>query len=141
MSHIAAQKLQKTEILRLKTEIEALFNEGITVKAPPLRVVYRFAKNENPLPAVMFVVSKRNVKKAVQRNRIKRCMREAYRLLKNDVTQMLAQKPAPNQQLQMALIYQPISDASVSAELMKARLFKAIKKIQMHLAQRKAKKI
>ena len=71
----------KEEKLKSKKLIDALFVEGKSVKAFPLRVVYL----ETPLPYPEVVlqtgvsVSKRNHKLAVTRNRIKRLMREAYR--------------------------------------------------------------
>ncbi len=36
-------------------------------------------------PRLGFIVAKKRVKLAVQRNRIKRCMRETFRLLQNDL--------------------------------------------------------
>ena len=71
----------KEEKLKSKKLIDALFVEGKSVKAFPLRVVYL----ETPLPYPKIAlqtgvsVSKRNHKLAVTRNRIKRLMREAYR--------------------------------------------------------------
>ena len=49
-----------------------------------------------------FTVSKKYFKKAVSRNRIKRLMREAYRLQKNDLQQQLLQK---NIQLECFILY------------------------------------
>jgi len=75
----------KEEKLKSKKLIEALFVEGKSVKAFPLRVVFL----ETPLPYSNITiqagvsVSKRNHKLAVTRNRIKRLMREAYRAHKN----------------------------------------------------------
>ena len=55
----------------------------------PFRVLYIFLeKNSAPLQTG-FAVSGKNFKKAVDRNRIKRLMREAYRLQKNNLTYTL----------------------------------------------------
>ena len=68
------------EKLKSKKGIEKLFSEGKSVSAYPLRMVY--VKN-GELNKVGVSVSKRNFKLAVDRNRIKRLLREAYRLNKN----------------------------------------------------------
>lgn len=69
----------KTEKLKSKKEIEALFLKGKSVSAWPLRLVY--LKNEKT-NKVGVSVSKRNFKLAVDRIKIKRLLREAYRLNK-----------------------------------------------------------
>lgn len=75
---------KKLEKLKSKKKIEQLFLEGSSVTAFPLRLMYlqtSFKDGANIKIGVS--VSKRNFKKAVDRNRIKRLMREAYRLNKN----------------------------------------------------------
>lgn len=60
-----------------------LFKEGKSFSVFPLRIIYLQFQNQNfPLKAG-FTVSSRNFKRAVDRNRIKRLMRETYRLQKN----------------------------------------------------------
>lgn len=71
----------KTERLKSKTEIELLFSEGKSISKYPIRLVYRksvFEKEDVKIKAAVSV-SKRNFKKAVDRNLIKRLMRESYR--------------------------------------------------------------
>ncbi|WP_194766392.1 ribonuclease P protein component [Tamlana sp. I1] len=85
----------KKEKLKSKKLIEQLFAEGKSVSAYPLRLVFLPTTFEDAVPAKTGVsVSKRNFKKAVDRNRIKRLMRESYRLNKaiyfNNLTQQYA---------------------------------------------------
>lgn len=70
----------KHEKLKSQKAIEKLFAEGKSVSAYPLRMVY--LKNDDALK-VGVSVSKRNFKRAVDRIRIKRLLREAYRLNKS----------------------------------------------------------
>ncbi|MGX1023213.1 ribonuclease P protein component [Psychroflexus sp. MBR-150] len=75
-------KFPKSEKLRLKRHIEPLFKSGKTKKASPLSVKYlKFEDYGTNLCGVS--VPKRKFKKAVDRNRLKRQMREAYRLNKH----------------------------------------------------------
>jgi ribonuclease P protein component len=70
----------KKERLKKKKEIELLFSEGKSISKYPVRLVYRksiFEKNIKIRVGVS--VSKRNFKKAIDRNCIKRLMRESYR--------------------------------------------------------------
>ena len=75
------------EKLKSKTLIRTLFEEGTSVKAFPLRMA--FLETPLPYPDITIQcgvsVSKRNHKLAVTRNRIKRLMREAYRLNKHEI--------------------------------------------------------
>ena len=70
----------KDEKLKSQKAIEQLFAEGKSVSAYPLRMVY--LDNQTQLK-VGVSVSKRNFKLAVHRNRVKRLLREGYRLNKN----------------------------------------------------------
>ena len=73
----------KKEKLKSQKLIEQLFAEGKSVSAFPLRMVYiRTPLGSEVKIKACVSVSKRNFKKAVDRNRIKRLLREAYRLNK-----------------------------------------------------------
>ncbi|WP_340064082.1 ribonuclease P protein component [Ascidiimonas aurantiaca] len=73
----------REEKLKSRKQIRALFTEGISVKEFPLKLIYLKVPSETPVALqAAFSVPKRNFSKAVKRNRIKRLMREAYRLQK-----------------------------------------------------------
>ena len=79
------QSFNKTEKLKSQKLIEKLFSEGKSVAVYPLRLVYLKTTFDDPVKVKTGVsVSKRNFKTAVARNRIKRLMREAYRLNKTN---------------------------------------------------------
>ena len=78
------QTLGKQERLKSKTLIGKLYKEGKSVKSFPLRMVYIQAEHTSQYPAQVGVsVPKRNFKKAVSRNRLKRLLRETYRKQKH----------------------------------------------------------
>ena len=74
----------KIEKLKSKILIEKLFVEGKSISSFPLRIVFLEAEFNEPVVSKCGVsVGKRNFKNAVDRNKVKRIMREAYRLNKN----------------------------------------------------------
>ena len=78
--------LGKKERLKSKKLIEKLYKEGTSVKAFPLRMIFLQTEHTSDYPAQVGVsVAKRNFKKAPDRNRLKRVMRESYRLQKEIV--------------------------------------------------------
>ncbi len=129
--------LKKCEILRLKNDIDELFKEGKSVKVLPLKILYQvlLPSEAKPKMQVMFVVSKRAVKKAAHRNRVKRCMREAYRLLKSDMLALLSQRCPSVGQLRLAFLFQSTSSESVNTEQMKTVLNKGLEKVITQLSR------
>ena len=85
----------KKEKLKSKKLIEQLFAEGQSVSAYPLRLVYiKTTFDDDVIAKTGVSVSKRHFKSAVDRNRIKRLLREVYRLNKatyfNNITTQYA---------------------------------------------------
>lgn len=75
--------MKPTEKLKGKKIIEQLFEEGQSVSAFPLRLVYKsFEFKDGSEMKTGVSVSKRSFKRAVDRNRIKRLLLEVYRLNK-----------------------------------------------------------
>jgi ribonuclease P protein component len=73
----------KFEKLKSRKQIELLFAKGKSISAFPVKVFYLPVEHTPLHPVQVGVgVSARNFKKAVDRNTIKRRMREAYRLHK-----------------------------------------------------------
>tara|TARA_B100001146_G_C16201191_1_gene444868 strand:- start:11110 stop:11466 length:357 start_codon:yes stop_codon:yes gene_type:complete len=72
----------KAERLKSKTLFQELFETGQRVKKFPVQLVFIPVPRATHHQAA-FAVPKRNFKSAVARNRIKRQLREAYRLHKN----------------------------------------------------------
>jgi ribonuclease P protein component len=111
--------------LKSKKLIEQLFVEGQSVSAYPLRLVYiQTSFNDDTAVKTGVSVSKRNFKKAVDRNRIKRLLRESYRLHKttyfNNITTQYAfmilyignDKPTLNQiETRMNLLFKKFNEA------------------------------
>ena len=78
-------RFPKTERLKSRKGIDDLFATGKSVSVFPVRAVYKFSVAEEAGIKAGVSVSKRHFKKAVDRNRIKRLLREAYRLQKEEV--------------------------------------------------------
>jgi|SRR6185312_9307381 len=74
------QTLRKTERLYEKKAIDAIFAEGEAITQSPIRLLWK--RNEgkaSPAVKAAFTAPRKNFKKAVDRNLLKRRMREAYR--------------------------------------------------------------
>ena len=80
--------LGKKERVKSKKLIGKLFEEGKSIKKYPFRLIFLIQdKNSLLKNQASFSVPKRNFKKAVDRNRIKRLIKEAYRLEQRKILQ------------------------------------------------------
>lgn len=72
--------MQEIERLKSKKEISFVFDEGLSVTCFPIKLF--FIKNDKKESLnVAFTVGKKNIKRAVDRNKIKRLMKEVFRLI------------------------------------------------------------
>jgi len=94
--------LGKSERLKSRKLIDELFNEGRSFVQAPFRVYYKLSETNKPGLQFGVGVSTKNFKKAVDRNRIKRQMREAYRLQKNQLSEAIG---STSRQLNLFFIY------------------------------------
>ncbi|MFV0249275.1 MAG: ribonuclease P protein component [Tenacibaculum sp.] len=84
--------LGKNERLKSKKLIGKLYAEGSYIKVFPLKLNYlQIEHNSNYLARVGVSVSRRNFKRAVDRNKIKRLIRETYRKEKHFVYSEISQ--------------------------------------------------
>lgn len=74
----------KKEKLKSRKIIKHIFEQGKSIKTYPLLI--RYVESNLEYQQVGVSVSKRNFKNAVDRNRIKRQLREAYRLHKSQLS-------------------------------------------------------
>jgi len=110
------------EKLKKKNLITELFASGKSVSVFPLKMIYLQYDHESPYKIQTGVsVSKRNFKNAVDRNRIKRLMRESYRKNK-----YLIYNNEDTKKHIMMFIYQ--GKKEVSYELMEEKMKQLIEK-------------
>lgn len=115
--------LKKEDKLKSRKAIDELFKTGKSFSNFPVKVIWLPANKAGILQACMGV-SSRNFKKAVDRNRIKRLMREAWRLQKNSLHNHLEQN---NTKMSVFLLY--VGKDLPSYELVYAKVGSAIKRL------------
>ena len=109
-------RLAKPWRLKSSKAIAGLFFSGNMVRKKPILLVYQWGPAKTGCLVSGFTVPKRAVKKAVNRNRIKRVMREAYRkqetpwpALPNDLQFMWVYQSA--EPADFKLIYEKMTEA------------------------------
>lgn len=96
--------LSAQERIKSRKNIETLFRSGKAFFVYPYKVIYLFESDGNPTPLQFMVsVPKKQFKHAVDRNRIKRQIREAWRTQNIDLKHQIEEKKTT---LQVAFLYQ-----------------------------------
>jgi ribonuclease P protein component len=100
---IRTQTFHKAERLTSRKIFERLMQDGKSVTESPFRIIWKLEVLDSAYPAqAAFAVPKKLFSSAVDRNRIKRMMREVYRKNKAAIYPLLKEK---EKQLALLLIY------------------------------------
>lgn len=113
----------KAEHLTSKTLIDKLYKEGVSVVSFPLRAVYMTLEPEDkqPTATILINVAKKRFRHAVDRNLLKRRIREAYRTNKPLFIEELR---AMNKSVAVAILY--IDNKHSSTEYLKRKMIKLL---------------
>ncbi len=118
----------KEERLCSKRLIESLFRNGSSFVVYPYRVVFLYtsSRQQEVFPAqCMISVSKRRFRKAVDRNAIKRRIRETYRLQKSDLYNFLQEHS-----LHLLLAFQYVGKEEEPYAMLYQRMGKVLTKLK-----------
>lgn len=129
--------LRKPERLNKKKVIEKMFAGGSrSFSVFPLRVVYLPVEASEASASILISVSKRRFRHAVKRNRVKRRIREAYRVNKHGLLRVLEERRC---HLAIAFIY--LSDQLVNFSLIEARIKTALARIAEKVGESELKAV
>ncbi len=114
---------RKNERLTLKREIDELFTPGSkSFAAYPIRAVCRLAAFNASDVKVLMSVSKRHFHHAVDRNRAKRQMREAYRTNKSIITGAVNSLNAAGERRSLNVAFIWLSDEPQDSALVERKI-------------------
>jgi ribonuclease P protein component len=124
---------KKHERLCSKKLLDQLFADGKSMLMYPVKFTFLEIKLENLSPAqVVFIVPKKRFKKANKRNLIRRRMREAYRLEKDNFYTELY-----NNNLQAIISISYVANELLSYGILKEQIFKGLNSVGKALQKNK----
>lgn len=130
MSDKNIYKFKKEEKVTGEDRIDSLFAKGKSFVAFPLRVVYLNTQFSIPSPiSVLVSVPKKRIKSAVKRNRIKRQVREAYRLNKHYLDALIPQNIDLHLDIAFVFVKEELVDFSVIEKGMRKGLTEMVNKL------------
>jgi ribonuclease P protein component len=96
-------RFPKNQKLCNNTDIDILFDEGTSISLNSFRIVWSYnEKKDDVLMKSIIIVPKKRIKLAVQRNTIKRYIRQSYRTRKVKLEEHLKNQAI---QINLAIIY------------------------------------
>lgn len=101
----------------MRKQIETLFREGEAFSVFPLRIIYRLTSPVVPAASpvrIGFSIPKKRIRKAVQRNRVRRLLREAWRLQKHELYRLIPR----GQQLHLFFVFTGTEAFSLDAAML-----------------------
>ena len=108
--------------------VDAIFASGSSFISYPLRVVFmQHEQSPTPSCSILVTVPKKRIKKAVHRNRIKRLIREVYRLNKKLVNDIQLNE----QSLDIVFVY--IKDTGTDYKEIDKAMQKALKQVAIRI--------
>lgn len=131
---MTSYSFSRKEHLKSRKQIALLFQSGKTAKAYPIKCLFMLtdstsveALHEVPLKAA-FTIPKRNFRKAVHRNRIKRQIIETFRLNRNVLNVVLEKK---DKKIEMMFVF--MGNMPVSYEKLTSSMKKIIDKVSKEI--------
>ncbi len=120
--------LSKSERLKSKKDIDTLFLSGKAFFVFPFKVFYRLIENEVVTEPLLFgiTVPKKIFRRAVDRNSIKRKVREIYRVNKPELKKSLSEQ---HKTLHLMLVY--VDKTNMPSKEMEPLLINVLKKVQL----------
>jgi ribonuclease P protein component len=89
LNSVKRNTFRKPEKICNQKQIDSLFEEGKSMKSGLFRLLFLETETSRPTPVqVLIAVPKKNMRHAVTRNRMKRLIREAYRMSKYKILEV-----------------------------------------------------